>query len=463
MTEDYVNFIASGNIPKTMTIEEIIAATNVDRPLQGLRAIKINKWDCDIVNPYKPIKDELTVTSQGLVLRGTRIVVPQSLQQRAIDIAHDTHLGLSKTKALLREKIWFPNIDEMVKKTLDGCIPCQAVGKLPPPEPLGTTKMPDGPWEVVHTDFYGPLPTGEYLLVVIDRYSRFPEVEVVRSTKASTVIPKLDKIFATHGLPTVIKSDNGPPYNSQEYRRYLEALDIRPELSTPCWPQGNAGAERFMQPLGKALKTAQIQGRPWQQELNRVLLQYRTAPHSATGVPPSELLFNRTVKGKLPILNKRNVVNEHKQARENDALKQQYNKHYADNRRNAKHRDIKVGDSVLVRQKRTNKLSANFSSKPFTDIKKNNSKITVRNSNGYTITRNVSHFKRIPNQQNVETDTDDKNNNNTNNNTKDFDNNQTQVGNNEIERTNNEEVRRSSRERRMPERYGHAISWTLHA
>ena len=77
-----------------------------------------------------------------------------------------------------------------------------------------------------------------------------------------------------------------------------------------------------MQPLGKALKTAQIQGRPWQQELNRFLLQYRTAPHSTTGVPPSELLFNRTVKGKLPILNKRNVVNKHKQARKNDALKQ---------------------------------------------------------------------------------------------------------------------------------------------
>jgi transposase InsO family protein len=163
---------------------------------------------------------------------------------------------------------------------------------------------------VVHTDFYGPLPTGEYLLVVINRYSRFPEVEIVRSTKASTVIPKLDKIFATHGLPTVIKSDNGPLYNSQEYRRYLEALGIRPEFCTPHWLQGNAEAERFMQPLGKALKTAQFQGPLWQQELNRFLLQYRTAPHSTIGVPPSELLFNRTVKGKLPILNKHNVVNK---------------------------------------------------------------------------------------------------------------------------------------------------------
>ena len=60
-----------------MTMDEIITATNSDRSLQGLRAaIKINKWDYDIVKPYKQIKDELTVTSQGVVLRGTRIVIP---------------------------------------------------------------------------------------------------------------------------------------------------------------------------------------------------------------------------------------------------------------------------------------------------------------------------------------------------------------------------------------------------
>lgn len=98
----------------------------------------------------------------------------------------------------------------MVKETIDNCIPYQAVGKSPPQEPLSGTTMPKGPWETVHIDFYGPLPTGEYLLVAIDRYSRYPEVEVVRSTKASTVIPKLDQMFARHGIPTIIKSDNGP-------------------------------------------------------------------------------------------------------------------------------------------------------------------------------------------------------------------------------------------------------------
>ena len=63
------------------------------------------------------------------------------------------------------------------------------------------TSMPKGLWEVIHADFYGPLPSGEHLLVVIDRYSRYPEVEIVSSTKAAAVIPKFDKMFAKHGIP----------------------------------------------------------------------------------------------------------------------------------------------------------------------------------------------------------------------------------------------------------------------
>ena len=69
----------------------------------------------------------------------------------------------------------------MVKHTVDRCIPCQAVGKQTTPEPLVMTDMPTGPRETVHLDFYGPLPSGDYLLVVIDRYSRFPELEIVES------------------------------------------------------------------------------------------------------------------------------------------------------------------------------------------------------------------------------------------------------------------------------------------
>ena len=108
---------------------------------------------------------------------------------------------------------------------------------------------------------------------------------------------------------------------------------------------------------------------------------------------------------------------------------------------------------TLVHQQCNNKLSTNFSSTPCTVITKHNSTVTVRNNNGCTITRNVSHFKRILNQLNTEPDTDD----DTNNNDTDFDNNQQQVGNSQPKRANSEEVHRSSHERKMPERYGRHI------
>ena len=246
--------------------------------------------------------------------------------------------------------MWFPKIDEAVKATLDSCLACQAMGKQNPPEPVKLSEMPRALWERLHADFYGPLPSGDCLLVVIGRYSRFPEVEFVKSTKLSVLIPKLDRIFAVHGLPEVIKTDNGPPFNSDDFSRYLKALGIKHDPTTPVWPQANGEVERFNQPLGKVIQAALIEGRPWRQELQRFLLQYRTALHSVTKFAPCQLLFNRQVRGKLPVIERKIVVNKHKQARANEIEKQKYQKEYTDTSRNAKESDIKVGDTVLVKQ-----------------------------------------------------------------------------------------------------------------
>jgi hypothetical protein len=80
MTEDYINLIARCSrcsVPKTLTLDEVETATDSDKTLRGVRAaIKLNKWHYDLVKAFKPVKDELTVTSKGVVLRGTRIVLP---------------------------------------------------------------------------------------------------------------------------------------------------------------------------------------------------------------------------------------------------------------------------------------------------------------------------------------------------------------------------------------------------
>ena len=67
-------------------------------------------------------------------------------------------------------------------------------------------------------DFYGPLPDGKTLMVVIGEYFRYPEVEIASSTAAHSVTLKLNKIFATHGIPEEVKSDNGPPFTSHAFK-----------------------------------------------------------------------------------------------------------------------------------------------------------------------------------------------------------------------------------------------------
>ena len=78
------------------------------------------------------------------------------------------------------------------------------------------------PWHTLHHDFCGPFPHGEYLLVVIDAYSRFPEVDINQSTSTTAVISKLEHIFASHGYPRIIHSNNCPPFASREINEYMK-------------------------------------------------------------------------------------------------------------------------------------------------------------------------------------------------------------------------------------------------
>ena len=88
--------------------------------------------------------------------------------------------------------------------------------------------MPSG----IHIDFYGPLPRSEYILVILDAYSRFPIAEIVKSTADPSIIPKLDQIFALHGLPEEVVTDVGPPFDGNDITGCLMTLGIHFEPST---------------------------------------------------------------------------------------------------------------------------------------------------------------------------------------------------------------------------------------
>ena len=86
------------------------------------------------------------------------------------------------------------------------------------------TVFPSGPWESISIDFAEV--GGKYVMVLINDYSRFPITEVVYSTSANVVIPRLDDLFATFGVPRILKSNNGPPF-SKDFKTFAETLGFK--------------------------------------------------------------------------------------------------------------------------------------------------------------------------------------------------------------------------------------------
>ena len=393
--ENTVSYICTSSVPKAMTLQEVEQHYLHDPVMQKLsHAIQSGQWTDEEVTPYLRIQDELAVY-RGIVLRHTRIVLPFSLRERAVELAHRGHQGVVKTKSLLREKVWFPGIDAMVEERVKACIPCQATSTHGSEHctPLKMSHLPDRPWKELSIDFIGPFPTGESLLVVMDDYSRFPEVEIVHPTSSNTVIPKLDAIFARQGIPSELRSDNGPPFNGGEFASFASYLGFKHRRITPLWPGANGEVERLMKTLGKAIRAAFIDQRNWKQELYTFLRQYRATPHSTTGVSPSELLNGRPMKIMLPEL--RQETQPMGTIDNRDALEKSKMKRNADDRRGAKDSKLSVGDIVLVRQPHKNKLSAPFDSRPLKITARKGNMVTARRGR-YTITRNIAHFKSVP-------------------------------------------------------------------
>ena len=145
---------------------------------------------------------------QTIILRGHKLLIPRSLQQQVYDICHEGHLGIIKTKQLLRSKAWFPGID----KSVANCIPCQVSISTAQRKPLKMSPTPEGPWVQASTDFCGPFPTVENVIVVTDAYSNYPEVEMIKSKAAKEVFPTMERVFATPGIPETLKSGKGPQF-----------------------------------------------------------------------------------------------------------------------------------------------------------------------------------------------------------------------------------------------------------
>ena len=102
---------------------------------------------------------------------------------------------------------------------VEDCAKCQTYQNKQHKETMKPTPLPDLPWIEVASDIFD-FEREQYLLT-IDYYSRFIEVDKLSDLSSSTTIETLKSQFARHGIPEILRSDNGPQYSSREFERLL--------------------------------------------------------------------------------------------------------------------------------------------------------------------------------------------------------------------------------------------------
>lgn len=388
--DEYVRFVAVNATPKALTTREVEEASAADPELREVRKA-IATGHFENCKQYAIIANELC-TIGYLVLRGTRIVLPQVLRTRALALAHEGHLGIVGTKQHLRTKVWWPGMDSAAERHCKACHGCQIVARPDPPEPLRPTPLPDGPWRDVAVDILGPLPSGHSILVVVDYFSRYYEYDIMTTTTTTDkIIDSLESIFSRHGLPVTCKSDNGPQFRSEQFSRYCEDSGITHIKTTPKYAQANGEVERQNASLMKRIRIAQSEGLDWKKELRKYVTVYRSINHATTGKSPAELLFNRKIRGKLPELIEMHTDQE---VCDRDTEQKAKSKLYADTRRGAQQSEVSVGDTVLLRQDKTDKFSTTFNATPHKIISRTGNKVVVESPTGARYARNTTFVKK---------------------------------------------------------------------
>ena len=285
------------------------------------------------LKPYLSRLNEMSI-EQGCILWGNRVVIPTRLQCKILEELHDGHCGIVAMKSIARSYIWWPGLDENIEALGKGCEQCLVVQNNPAKCKLHLWEWPSKRWERIHIDYAGPY-KGWMYLVVVDAYTKWPEVILKKNTESKSTINSLRTLFAQHGLPDQIVSDNGSNFTSEEFESFCIINGIKHKLTEPYNPQKNGEAERFVQTVKNRLEKMQEDPGEIQAKLDRFLLCYRNTPHSVTNESPAMLLKGYQLKTKLDL-----IKPDVRKRVENYQEKQ---------RGGGKIRNFEIGNKVIVR------------------------------------------------------------------------------------------------------------------
>ena len=210
-----------------MDVNFLAAATKRDRNLLPLlNMVKQQRWNNlkDCYGPYfYNVRHHLSV-KEKILLYDDRVVIPKQLRPTLMDALHFIHPGRGGMLEAAKQ-VWYPYLHRDIVATAQNCKNCREKGKsfkvIPGKQHYTTLDAVVEPNEEIHLDFVGPLPDENdkevYILVGVNRFSRFPYAKVVTNNKADTIIRFMQNHIVNQGVPRAIRCDQTQGFGAKKF------------------------------------------------------------------------------------------------------------------------------------------------------------------------------------------------------------------------------------------------------
>jgi len=244
-----------------------------------LRDIIAQAWperrkDCpECLHGYWNYRDELGI-EDGIILKGSRIIIPQSLRAEVLEQLHYAHQGIEKCRLRAKSSVFWDCINKDIEKKIEGCPHCQTHQASATNESLIPHDVPPRAWHTLSSDlFYWEQ---KHYLLVADLFSKFPIVRKLDSVSSRAIISHLKGIFEEHGIPEQLLSDNGTQYSSDEFRKFAAAYGFQHVTSSPLYPRSNGFIERMVQTVKQIFIKARESGQDSRSTLSNAVSTYNS-------------------------------------------------------------------------------------------------------------------------------------------------------------------------------------------
>ena len=240
----YLNAVMSALPVTDKRLLEIKQAQADDATCQNIQDFCMHAWPDKAKlgseeKLYLQVATYITI-QKGLLLKGSRLVIPVAMQKTTLGKIHEGHQGIAKCRERAKQSVWGPGLSKQIEDLVDKCDKCSKE-RQHRVEPMIPSDVPERPWRTVGSDLF-ELNGSNYLLVV-DYLSAFVEIVKLNNISSASILNNLKSIFARHGIPEIVVTDYGPQYSSQTFTAFADAHGFTHRTSSPRYPQSNGVSE----------------------------------------------------------------------------------------------------------------------------------------------------------------------------------------------------------------------------